>query len=183
MKKYFRDYLYLTLIAGTVLALDQWSKWLVRTNIEFSHAWMPWDWLSPYARIINWKNTGAAFGMFQQFGGVFTILAFIVIGLIIFYFPQIPRKDWPLRLALGLQMGGAMGNLVDRLARGYVTDWISVGKFPVFNIADSSISVGAAVLIIGMWILEKKQQASQTESDQPVEDVGQSSSVVEIQSE
>ncbi len=183
LKKYFSDYLYLILVSGTILALDQWSKWLVRTNLGFSQTWVPWDWLAPYARIINWKNTGAAFGMLQQFGGVFTILAFVVIVLILYYFPQIPRQDWPLRVALGLQMGGAMGNLVDRLTRGFVTDWISVGKFPVFNVADSSISVGAAVLIIGMWIQERKLKASQTESEQPPEEVGQSSSIADIQSE
>ena len=80
-------------------------------------------------------------------------------------------------------MGGAMGNLVDRLSRGYVTDWISIGKFPVFNVADSSISVGAAVLIIGMWILERKQQSTKMETEQPLEEVRQSSSAVEIQSE
>ncbi len=183
MKKYISDYLYLAVLGGVIVGLDQWSKWLVRTNLEFSQTWVPWEWLAPYARIINWKNTGAAFGMFQQFGGFFTILAFVVVGLILLYFPQIPRQDWPLRIALGMQMGGAIGNLVDRLARGFVTDWISVGSFPVFNVADSCISVGAAVLIIGMWIQERKLKASQTGSEQPSEEVGSSPELADIQSE
>lgn len=183
MKKFFSAYWLLFSLAGAVLALDQWSKWLVRAKLEFSQTWIPWDWLAPYARIINWKNTGAAFGILQQFGGLFTILAFVVIGLIMYYYPQIPRRDWHLRIALGLQMGGAMGNLVDRLTRGFVTDWISVGSFPVFNVADSSISIGAVVLITGMWIQEKKLKAAQKESEQALEEVACSSGAVEIQGE
>ena len=183
LKKYFSDYLFLAVLAGTIVALDQWTKWLVRAKLEFSHTWVPWEWLAPYARIINWKNTGAAFGMLQQLGGVFTILAFVVIGLILFYFPQIPRQEWYLRVALGMQMGGAMGNLVDRLTRGFVTDWISVGSFPVFNVADSCISVGAVVLVVGMMIQEKKLKASQTKSEQPHQEVGSAPEIADIQNE
>jgi len=77
------------------------------------------------------ENSGAAFGILQEFGGIFTILALIVAIVIILYFPQIPRQDKFLRIALGLQLGGALGNLIDRLSQGYVTDFISVGSFPV----------------------------------------------------
>jgi len=86
--------------------------------------------------------------------------------VIIYYFPQVSPKDWTLRLALAMQLGGAVGNLVDRILHdGFVTDFISVGNFPVFNIADASISVGVAILILGMWIKEqqeKKQAANLT---------------------
>jgi len=183
LKKIFSDYLFLSVLAGAIITLDQWTKWLVRAKLEIGQIWAPWDWLAPYARIINWKNTGAAFGMLQQLGGVFTILAFLVVGLILFYFPQIPRRDWSLRIALGMQMGGAIGNLIDRLTLGYVTDWFSVGSFPVFNVADSCISVGAAVLVIGMWIQERKRKASQTESEQPSQEVRSSPEFADIQSE
>jgi signal peptidase II len=57
---------------------------------------------------------------------------------------------------MGLQLGGALGNLIDRLTQGYVTDFISVGTFPVFNVADASISIGVAILILGMWIKERR---------------------------
>jgi signal peptidase II len=81
----------------------------------------------------------------------------VVIGLIIYYYPQVEDEDWFLRLALALQMGGAAGNLVSRLTmEGKVTDFISVGSFPVFNLADASISIGVAVLLIGMWVKERK---------------------------
>ena len=164
MKKIF-NYLGLFGVAGVVIALDQWTKALVRANIAPSEMWLPagFDWLMPYARIINWHNSGAAFGSFQGFSLVFTVLAFVVSGLIIYYYPRVDQADWWMKLALGMQLGGALGNVIDRLAQqGQVTDFISVGTFPVFNVADSSISVGVAILLLGVWIKEhlERQQAA-----------------------
>ncbi|HNC87860.1 MAG TPA: signal peptidase II [Anaerolineales bacterium] len=174
MNRVVKDYLVLFGVGGTSIALDQWTKWLVRTNIEFGMQWLPDSlmWLSPYARIVHWYNKGAAFGMFQNGNIVFTILAFIVIGAIIYYYPRVEAGDWTLRLAMGLQLGGAAGNLIDRLRVGQVTDFISVGTFPVFNIADASISVGVAVLLLGVWLNERKEklnaaQQSTPEGEQP----------------
>lgn len=147
-------------VAGLSVTLDQWTKWLVRENIEFGGQWLPeWlSWLSPYARIVYWHNSGAAFGMFQNGNLVFTVLAFVVIGAIIYYFPQVESDDWTLKLAMGLQLGGAAGNLIDRLLIGKVTDFISVGVFPVFNIADASITVGVLVLLFGVWLKERQEK-------------------------
>ena len=164
MKKLFRNYRLLLLVAGVIVALDQWTKWLVKTGLPNpGDFWSPWPWLTPYARIIHWTNTGAAFGMFQSFGDVFTILSIIVSLAIIYYFPQVPSSEWPLRLAMGMQLGGALGNLVDRLNQGHVTDFISVGNFAVFNVADASISTGVAVLVIGVWIREQVQKKAPTQ--------------------
>jgi len=163
-------------IAGVIVALDQWTKWLVRSNIPSTASWLPesLDWLSPYARIVNWHNTGAAFGMFQGASMVFTVLAFIVIGAILYYFPQVEKKDWTLRIAMSMQLAGALGNLIDRLTQdGRVTDFISVGTFPVFNVADSSISVGTVILLIGVYLQERaamKEKKNQAET-QPASDV------------
>jgi len=147
-------------IAVLIVAFDQWTKALVRANIPLGGSWLPESlaWLSPYARIVHWYNTGAAFGMFQQGGMVFTVLAFIVIGLILYYYPQVEKADWPLRLAMSMQLGGATGNLIDRLTIGHVTDFISVGNFPVFNVADASITVGAVVLFLGVWMMERAER-------------------------
>jgi signal peptidase II len=155
-----KDYLVLFGVAGAIIALDQWTKWLVRENIEFGAQWLP-DWLmwfSPYARLVNWSNSGAAFGMFQNGNLVFTILAILVIIAIIYYFPQVEAEDWTLKVAMGLQLAGASGNLIDRLLKGNVTDFVSVGKFPVFNVADSSITVGVIVLLLGVWIKERQER-------------------------
>ena len=174
MTKVITNYWSIFTIAAVIVALDQWTKWLVRTNIPAGQSWLPesLQWLSPYARIVHWYNRGAAFGMFQEGGMVFTVLAFIVIGAIIYYYPQVSSADWPLRLAMSMQLGGAMGNLIDRLTIGHVTDFVSVGTFPVFNVADASISVGCVVLLLGVWWQEraaKKEKLQTASSEQPSE--------------
>lgn len=174
MKRVFEKYWFIFTIAVVIVALDQWTKWLVRTNIAPGESWLPDSlaWLSPYARIVHWYNRGASFGMFQEGNMVFTVLAFIVIAAIIYYYPKIENADWPLRLAMSMQLGGAAGNLIDRLAFGRVTDFISIGTFPVFNVADSSISVGCVVLLLGVWWQErlaKKQKMQAAPPDQTSE--------------
>ena len=171
MKKYIPMYANLLGIAGVVVALDQWTKWLVRENIPFATQWLPesLQWLMPYTRLVYWHNTGAAFGMFQDGAAVFTILAFVVIGVILFYYPKIEAEGRLFRLALGLQLSGALGNLIDRLTQeGKVTDFISVGTFPVFNIADSAITVGTVVLILGVWLSERAEKPRPTEAGKRV---------------
>lgn len=154
-----RDYLLLLGLAGMVVAADQWTKHLVRSRLEFGEVWVPWGWMAPLARVVHWNNTGAAFGLFQSGGLVLTIVAILVSAAIIYYYPRVPASQKPLRLALGLQLGGAIGNLIDRLAFGTVTDFISVGTFPVFNVADASISVGVAVVIAAMWVEERHRRS------------------------
>ncbi len=158
MKKYFWDYIYLISIASVIVALDQLTKHLVRTLIPFGGSWSPWPWLEPFARLVHWQNTGAAFGMFQKLGPVFTVLAFLVSIAILYYFPRVPRGEWAMRLAMTLQLAGAVGNLIDRLTQGTVTDFISVGTFAVFNVADASISVGTAILVLAVWLSERRQK-------------------------
>ncbi|MCC7118299.1 MAG: signal peptidase II [Anaerolineales bacterium] len=155
-----KDYVMLFGVAGAIVALDQWTKWWVRENIEFGGQWLPQglNWLYPYARIVHWYNSGAAFGMFQNGNLVFMVLAFIVIGAIIYYFPRV-EEDWSLKTAMSLQLAGAAGNLIDRLLSGKVTDFISIWTFPVFNIADASISIGVAALLLGVWIKDRQEKA------------------------
>jgi len=165
-RKYIQDYIYLLIISGSVVLLDQLTKYLVRSNLAFSEMWSPWHWLLPYARIVHWQNTGAAFGMFQDLGAVFAVLAIIVSGAIIYYFPKVSKDDWAIRLALGLQLGGALGNLIDRLTMDYVvTDFISIGNFAVFNIADASITIGVVILIVTMWFRERENPQAEDEPD------------------
>ena len=174
LKIRFRDYAELFGLAGLIVAADQYTKWLVRANLDYMEAWSPWPWLAPYARILHTHNTGAAFGMLQQFGGVFMVLAMVVAVLILFYFPQVPRTDWPLRLAMIMQFSGAVGNLIDRLHQGYVTDFISVGSFAVFNIADACISMGVAVLIVGMLVkeyLDRRAASAEVNPEAPEVDI------------
>jgi signal peptidase II len=158
LKKYIRDYAFLLGISGFIVVVDQWTKELVRTLIPLGDSWAPWVWLAPYARIVHWQNTGAAFGMLQGFNLVFSILALVVAVAILYYFPRVPRSEWLIRLAMAMQLGGAVGNLIDRLTQGTVTDFLSVGSFAVFNVADACISVGTALLIFAVWNSERKQK-------------------------
>lgn len=163
MKKYLKEYASLLIIAGLIILLDQLTKAWVRQNLSIGEIYLPDLWLTEYARIIHWKNAGAAFGMFQSFGGIFMVLSFVVSGVIIYYYPQIPRQDWIIRLAMCVLLGGAVGNLIDRLTVGHVTDFASIGDFPVFNVADACISIGVVILFIGMWVQEKNKQNAGSE--------------------
>jgi signal peptidase II len=158
LKKIARDYGLLILISSAVIVLDQITKALVRQNIALGDSWSPWVWSTPYARIVNWYNTGVAFGLFQGKGDIFMILALIVSGAIIYYYPRVPEGDWLLRVAMGLELGGAIGNLIDRVWRGHVTDFISVGSFAVFNVADASITIGVILLLIGVYMQEQQSK-------------------------
>ena len=87
-------------------------------------------------------------------------MAIVVSLAILYYYPRVPAGQVPLRLALALQLGGAVGNLIDRLAMGTVTDFVSLGTFPVFNVADASISIGVAVLVAAMWVEERRRKSA-----------------------
>jgi len=165
LNKRLKSYMFLFPTAVGIIGLDQWTKAIVRSNLELGEIWSPWNWLTPYARFVHWYNTGVAFGMFQNNNVFFAILITIIALVIIVYYPSLTEDDWYLRIALSLQLGGAVGNLIDRISIGHVTDFISVGDFAVFNIADASVTVGVGVMILGMWIQERKQKKeSETEA-------------------
>lgn len=141
------------LLSAAVIGLDQWTKWLVRTHLV---PYMPHE-VIPH--VLNWTlafNPGAAFSFLAGASGwqawLFGILAVVVcIGLAV-WLARLPRGDWRNALPAGLIIGGALGNLTDRLVHGEVTDFIQVywhaWSFPAFNVADSAITVGAVVLIL-----------------------------------
>ena len=142
------------LLALAVLALDQASKWLIETHLpeQSSHEVVP-----GLLHISHVRNTGVAFGMFANGGReggswVLALVGLVALGLIAMLFHRTPAKDRGLLAALALVMGGAIGNLLDRVASGAVTDFIAVYigsyRWPDFNIADSAISVGLVVILL-----------------------------------
>lgn len=158
MKRYIKDYLFLFAIAGVIIALDAWTKQLIRNNLAYGQTWNPWPWLEPYARLVHWKNTGAAFGIGQDLSWIFAGLAVLVVIAIVYYFPKVDPHQWLIRLGLAMQMGGALGNLIDRLLHNmHVTDFVSVWNFAVWNVADAAITVGTLVLLLGVWLDERRQ--------------------------
>ena len=141
----------LLLVGALAFLADQGSKrWVQDHFVTCDYA--PGQVLIPHwLSLIYTCNTGAAFGLLANATLLFVLIAVVVIGVIVAYFRFLPANRPWLKLSLGLQLGGALGNLVDRLHQGFVTDFIYVRSFPVFNVADSCIVVG--VMILAYYLL------------------------------
>lgn len=148
-----RRWLLPALVATLSFAIDQVTKtWLLDTlGTEPGQRIVPilGDWM----RFIYVQNTGVAFGMFQNGSQFFILTSLIIcIGAIYAYAYQLPNHSRWIQLSLGLIIGGALGNVIDRILYGHVVDFVSIGSFPVFNVADSCICVGVAIMAIYLLI-------------------------------
>jgi signal peptidase II len=136
----------LFLPAVVVVALDQLTKHLFWRNGQ------NYEIIPGYFNITLVKNAGAAFGMFQGARLFFVIASIVAVALIIYLGVRLPRDQKRRRLLLGLILGGAVGNLIDRVASGQVIDFLQIGVaghyWPVFNVADMGVTIGAALLIV-----------------------------------
>jgi signal peptidase II len=149
--------LFATLAIG-VLVVDQLTKAWIVANLDQGEGFQVLgDWL----RIIHWRNSGILFGMLPQSAGAFAIVSLVVVGLIVAYHARAGRGI-VVTIALGLLLGGALGNLVDRLRYGSVVDFVDMGigtwRFYTYNVADAAISTAIVLLIalaafprIGEW--------------------------------
>jgi signal peptidase II len=157
-----QNWLILFGIAALTLIADGIAKSIVVNNLMLNQTWDP-PILEPFAKVTYTTNTGAAFGLFPRQGVLFVVIAVIVITAIIFYYRHLPTGYGLARVALGLQLGGALGNLIDRLRQGYVVDFIDFNfwpmhNWPVFNLADSAIVVGVGLLAVTMLIEDAKER-------------------------
>ena len=142
-----------TMIATAILVADQLSKaWVLATLGSAAGATRPV--LEPWLSLTLLHNTGVAFGMFQGIPHFFTATSIIIsIAAIYFYRRHLPSRSWFVQLCVGLIIGGAIGNIIDRLRFGYVIDFVHVAWFPgIFNIADSGITVGVIALTLFLLI-------------------------------
>lgn len=148
-------WMWVLVIAALVVALDQWTKSLIEARIPLWGSFAPFPNLAPYFNLVHYQNSGAAFGLLRGGAGFFIIVAVVVAIILVVYSRYLAHENWWMRLALGLMLGGALGNLVDRLTQdGHVTDFLlftlPVGErvyaWPAFNVADSSIVVGTILL-------------------------------------
>jgi signal peptidase II len=160
---------FLVSVALFIIALDQISKAIVLANLELYETWVPIPALSRVFEFTYTRNTGAAFGILSSASNFFLIIALVASVVIIYYYRQIDNSAWLIRIAMGLQLGGAIGNAVDRIVHGYVIDFIHVFyephfDYPIFNIADSSIVVGVIVLMILLWQEERQAKKSVAKS-------------------
>jgi signal peptidase II len=156
------------LIAAAVVALDQWSKALIERNIPLWESYAPFPALEPWFKLVHYTNTGAAFGLLRGQAPLFVAIALVVIVVVLIYARQLPADSWGVRICLGLMLGGAMGNLLDRLHQsGQVTDFLSftlpvgdrVYEWPAWNVADASIVVGT--ILLGLVLLRSEHASSQ----------------------
>jgi signal peptidase II len=139
-------------IAAAVIIVDRITKIYVERH--FGVPYGPRQVLDHVLYLTVTRNAGAAFGLFQNFTIGFVLISVVVMIGILIYYGRLPSGDWPARLGLALVFGGALANAYDRGVQGSVIDFIQVPHWPIFNVADSAISVGVAVLLIGTvgWI-------------------------------
>ena len=152
----YRDFLLIQLAVLVFLA-DQFSKYLVR-ELLLLHESFPYQ---GFVRITHTFNTGSIFGLFQGNNTPLILVSFVGVAVLVLLYRSQRFPTGLLRLSLGLQLGGAFGNLADRLRLGHVTDWIDIGPWPVFNIADASIVTG---LVILAWLFILAERAPSSEA-------------------
>jgi signal peptidase II len=134
------------LVALIIFGADQISKYLVLTRLSLGESWNPIPGLRRYISVTHVINPGAAFGLFPDQGSLFAVVAVIVVFAILIYYRYLPAHNPLVRLSLALQLGGALGNLADRLQHGFVIDFIDFKIWPVFNLADLTIVTGVGIL-------------------------------------
>lgn len=156
----------LLLTIASVFAADQLTKFIIKSNMRIGESW-PSEGL---VRITHGTNTGTAFGLLPNQTLFLIFASLIAIGFLVYFYRAYALPKPILRFAIGLQLGGAFGNLFDRIAFGAVTDFIHVGWWPIFNIADSSICVGMATLAIVVILFDrtpKAQAAAEPDAKDP----------------
>lgn len=153
-----REKLVVFLVMASVLIIDQLTKFIVESNLPLGGVWEPIPSISALFKFTHVANTGAAFGLFPSGGLIFAVAAVLVSIFIIYYNHTLAGNYVWTRVALGLMMGGALGNLIDRARLGYVTDFLDFGPWPVFNVADMAVVGG--VILMG-WLMLREQRAEQ----------------------
>lgn len=144
----------LLLTALTILIADQVTKALVAANLELGQRVRV---LGDLVQVWHAQNSGAAFSLFQGGSFVFLVVSVLSIGMVAYFHRSLRGQGLWLHLVLGVILGGTLGNFIDRLRQGYVTDWLSVGigdtRWPTFNVADSSIVVGIGILVLYLLLV------------------------------
>ena len=142
-------------VAFIILLVDYLTKWMVRVRLDPIQSV---EIIPGYLRLSYWQNSGVAFGLFDAVASVWkpyilAALAVVAVVAIVVYGAHMPPERKLLRAALAVIIGGILGNLVDRIVRGYVIDFIDFHIYdtfhwPTFNVADSAITIGIALLLI-----------------------------------
>ncbi len=170
-----RALIIIVLIAAIVWSIDQLTKTWVRTSIPLYGAVYPLPFASGFFRFTHLTNTGIAFGLMQDSGMLYLLIAAVIVVAIVLYARHLPWQHPLVQIAAGLQLGGALGNLTDRLRLGHVTDFLDfylrVGNrtyhYPPFNLADSSIVIGVIILLWVLWQTDLARDDGRHATDHP----------------
>ena len=130
-------------VAGVVLILDQATKAIVRASIPRGGR----EQVLPFLDLVHTRNSGVAFGALAGGGVIVTVVIALALIALVGYFATHLNRPWAW-LPTGMLLGGALGNIIDRVRDGAVTDFVKFPQFPAFNVADSAITVGVVVLLI-----------------------------------
>jgi signal peptidase II len=130
-------------VAGVVLIGDQLTKQLVRSSIALGES----RHLLPGVTLVHAQNSGVAFSLLNGDGAGVIVVTLVVVAALLTYFARQHERRW-MWLATGLVVGGALGNLVDRVREGVVTDFIKLPGWPAFNLADTAITLGVLTLFL-----------------------------------
>lgn len=128
----------ISIISLIIIFIDQLTK-IIAKEVSFE--------IFSFFKLIWVKNSGAAFGIFQNNNTPLIFLSIAILGFLLFYLDKIPNQK-SYNLSISLIIGGAIGNLIDRIFFGYVRDFISIWIWPVFNIADMAITIGIILILI-----------------------------------
>ena len=144
-------------VAVLIFVIDRITKVLVETSLAVGQSF---DIVGEWARITHVTNSGAAFGLLPERTTLLSILSVVAVLAIVFYYRRLAADSVLIAATLGMQLGGAFGNLVDRIGQGYVVDFVDVGvpggvRFWAFNVADSSIVVGIIGVTVLLWWQER----------------------------
>jgi signal peptidase II len=144
-----KKYLFASLIVASIIIIDQITKYIVLKllkpviNVK----------LFPFLYLTYTENTGAGFSILQNQKILLIILSILIIGFLIYYYKKFKKNEqFPIQLILG----GAIGNLIDRISHGFVIDFINIRIWPIFNVADSAISIGIILLLYNNFFKNKK---------------------------
>ena len=157
-----RRLLLVGVVALAVFTFDRLTKMWVEQNIPLFTARPV---VGEYVRIVHTQNSGAAFGLLPERTTLLSMLSVLAVVAILYYYRQIASNSPIIAATLGMQLGGAFGNLVDRVGQGYVVDFVDVGipgglRFWAFNVADSAIVLGIFFVTFLLWQEERKTKAS-----------------------
>ena len=131
-----------------IILIDQITKFLIKINFQLNQS-LPL--IKNIFHLTYIRNFGAGFGILQQQKWILIFISIIVIGVIFYYLDRIKDKEKFLQVIVGLVLGGTIGNLIDRVAYGFVVDFLDFRIWPVFNFADSFVTIGVIGLIIYLW--------------------------------